>query len=233
MEKNKNGIQNKQPEFFSYGYSLILKTFNWLLIAYLMFSFIIYLFYYFLNENIVRKKYFDEQFIFKNSYYACIISLQVAFSIYSLYKKSLVTYLFYFGYTIFLNAIFLFSRAQGHLHQGLVYIELTISGINLLQIIYFYFKSIGYFKDRLVGVNPDSIVHEIRLRSDMMKINFNGFLINSKMHKMFPNLLFKKEDYYFMNKDIDQPDFLEHSKFNNTMGLNSKSTIDTEYEPLK
>jgi hypothetical protein len=232
MEKK---IQNKQPEFFSYGYSLVMRTFNWLLTFYITFSFVIYLFYYFLNENIVQKKWFNEQFILQNSYYAGILSLNILLSVYSLYRKSVPVYLVYFSYTLFLNAVLLFKYPQSNVHQALAWILVTITAINVVYLVYFYFKSIGYFKDKLIGVNQDAIVHEIRLRSDMMKINFNGFLIRSKIHKLFPNMLFRKEDYYFMNREsYANEDMLQCGREANASGYNSKSTIDnTEYESLE
>jgi hypothetical protein len=121
---------------------------------------------------------------------------------------------------------------QSNVHQALAWLLVTVSTINVFYLIFFYFKSIGYFKDKLIGVNSESVVHEIRLRSDMMKINFNGFLIASKMNKLFPNMLFKKEDYYFMNREKFINEEID-CKATNASGYNSKSTIDTEFEPLK
>ena len=47
----------------------------------------------------------------------------------------------------------------------------------------------------------DSIVHEIQLRLDQTKIQFNSMLIKLKLHKILRSLMFKPKDYYFMQKD--------------------------------
>jgi hypothetical protein len=244
MDKSKNhsNLQNKQPEFFNYAYSITMRTFNWLLLSYIIFSFILFLFYFFLNENIIQKKWFDEHFIMRNSYYSSLICLMVAFSTLSLYKKSIAIYILYIAVSIFINFALIFNKEKNNMHFALMWISLTITAANILNIIFYYFRSIGYFKDRLVGINIDSIVHEVRLRTDLMKINFNSFFISTGMYRIFPNLLFKKEDYYFMNKDkyvendrLDESvSFYKKANYSDcNSGFNSKSTIDSEYEPLK
>jgi hypothetical protein len=242
MEKEKSKtIQNKQPEFFSYGYTLLMRTFNWLLVFYTTFSLIVYLFYYFLNENVLQKKWFDEKFIISNSYYAGLVLLQVTLSVFSLYKKYVAIFSIYMIYSIAMDTVLVLHWPGNNMHLALMWTVIAITAFNLANIVYFYLKSIGYFKDKLVGVNNDSIVHEVRLRTDMMKINFNSHMINSGMGRLFPSMLFKKEDYYFMNKDkiiesekLDEPLAVKNNySIDNSSGFHSKSTIESEWEPLK
>ena len=82
-----------------------------------------------------------------------------------------------------------------------------------------------------------------------MKISFNNFIISIKLHKILPGLLYNKKDYYFMNckfsreveeishelyvKDEDMGTKENKNGNNSIDGLNSKSTIECEYETFK
>src|SRR5690242_16558940 len=119
MDSNKNNksFPNKQTEFFNYGFTLLLRTFNWLLIFYITFSFTVYLFYYFLHEDILQKKWFDEKFILKNSYFSCIISIQVLLSLLSLSKRSATIYSLYLAYSVAMTWIIGFKH-NSNLHTA-------------------------------------------------------------------------------------------------------------------
>jgi hypothetical protein len=132
--------------------------------------------------------------------------------------------------------------------------------------IFFYFQTIGYFQYNLQENSIQEVIHEIKLRTDMIKISFNNLIINLKLHKMFPSLLYKKEDYYFMSLEAekykydksyaeeneDKVDELSSDNTHSFIGIkgkrnnckqnnrnvfqdtfHSKSTIDSEYEPLR
>lgn len=141
--------------------------------------------------------------------------------------------------------------------------QYIFSGLNFVFIIYFvyiYFAQIGYFKYNLEGLSFEKIYEEIALRTDMMKISFNYWIISLKLNKMFPGLLYRKKDYYFnkMTKKDEIEDFEDelndkvdsltskpvhnsttYSNCKRNSGnysydaIHSKSTIDCEYESLK
>lgn len=137
--------------------------------------------------------------------------------------------------------------------------QYTFAALNMIMILYFivfYMNIIGYFKYNIQDLPFEKIHHEISLRTDMMKISFNHLIISLKLHRILPGLLYTKKDYYFIkSKQIDEAeecseelyDKVEnletkgnstfvYSKKNanySTDGMNSKSTIDCEYESLK
>jgi hypothetical protein len=125
-----------------------------------------------------------------------------------------------------------------HIHRVINWMIIVLDFVLIAYIASFYFHSIGYFKSQLEGISFDTIEHEVKLRTDMMKINFNSFLINTKLFKIFPNMLFRKTDYYFMNTETNNEDRVETLKAtrknnNSSEAFYSGSTIDAEYEPLK
>ena len=50
----------------------------------------------------------------------------------------------------------------------------------------------------------DTIVHEIQLRMDMVKMRFNHIMIKLKLHKIFKRFMYQKKDFYFMNSDMQK-----------------------------
>ena len=59
-------------------------------------------------------------------------------------------------------------------------------------------------------VSVDTLVHEVQLRMDMAKIKFNSIMIKLKINKIFPKIMFKPKDYYFMRKDNEKERNNEH-----------------------
>lgn len=137
------------------------------------------------------------------------------------------------------------------------YIFTALNSLMIVYFLFFYLNTIGYFKYNIQDLPFEYVYHEIALRTDMMKISFNHFIISLKLHKVLPGLLYTKKDYYFINCKVqeeteefaeelyDKVDTLD-TKGNNTTiynkknasnysndAINSKSTIDCEYESLK
>ncbi len=247
MEKMK---KIKQPEFFSHTLSVCLRTFNWMFSFYVIFSMIFSIFYFYLGKDIVTNKIADiDRYIIDNIYYSAIIVLLVMLSYFSMQKKS---YFLFTTYVITINLLalnYFFELIKmtpgNHIHRVINWMIIVLDFILTGYVSSFYFQSIGYFKHQLEGLSFDTIENEVKLRTDMMKINFNSFLINTKLYKVFPNMLFRKNDYYFMNtecnsEEYDMVDELKATarKKNNNNNSNSEafysgSTIDAEYEPLK
>ena len=139
------------------------------------------------------------------------------------------------------------------------YIFSAMNSLLLIYFVYIYFAQIGYFKYNLETLSFEQIYREIALRTDMMKISFNFWIISMKLNKLFPGLLYRKKDYYFNKIDLpddmeefedelnDKVDSLKSMPNNMTMysnckrgsanyssdAIHSKSTIDCEYESFK
>jgi hypothetical protein len=137
------------------------------------------------------------------------------------------------------------------------YIFTTLNSSMLIYFIVLYLNTIGYFKYNIQDLPFEYVYHEIALRTDMMKISFNHFIISWKLNRILPGLLYTKKDYYFINCKVqeeseefseelyDKVDTLDN-KGNNTIiynkknasnfsndAIHSKSTIDSEYESLR
>jgi len=139
------------------------------------------------------------------------------------------------------------------------YIFSAMNSLLLIYFVYIYFAQIGYFKYNLETLSFEQIYREIALRTDMMKISFNFWIISMKLNKLFPGLLYRKKDYYFNKIDLpddmeefedelnDKVDSLKSMPNNMTMysnckrgsanyssdAIHSHSTIDYEYESFK
>ncbi len=166
-----------------------------------------------------------------------------------------------FNFIPFLNEINKVSFENVNIVTNTFFIfQYIFTALNFLMVIYFvvlYLNTIGYFKFNIQDLPFEYVYHEIALRTDMMKISFNHFIISLKLNKIMPGLLYTKKDYYFIHCKVqeeteefseelyDKVDTLD-TKGNNTTiynkknasnysndAINSKSTIDCEYESLK
>jgi len=329
---NKGLMNNKQPEFFSYFFHILMKVYNYVLFIYILMSLTTFLMYQVFEknpiqdnlkstgknlstnlnrqyvkidgiknnsqlltvDNVNKEKYNssivlesnqenkenvsildNSQFvsITYSSIYFCILivlnniaTANKSFSIFTIFYifAVVITLNFYtnmFNFISFLNDINKVFLQNINIVTNTFYIfQYIFSALNLLMLFYFvffYLRLIGYFKFNIQDLPFENVYHEIALRTDMMKISFNYFIISLKLHKILPGLLYTKKDYYFINAKLqeeteefseemyDKVDNLE-TKGNNTTtiynkknvnystdAINSKSTIDCEYESLK
>ena len=98
--------------------------------------------------------------------------------------------------------------------------------LNILYFFSYYYKKknqkekiVENNKETLMGkykvnnntpMTIDSFVNEMQLRMDMAKIKFNSIMIKLKINKIFPKIMFKPKDYYFMRKDNEKERNNEH-----------------------
>lgn len=329
---NKGLMNNKQPEFFSYFFHIIMKIYNYVLFIYIIMSLTTFLMYQVFEKNPTQNnlknsiKTFDQnnqiehlntikansyiaetnsifinnnnssnliknknettkkenislldnnQFVsitYSSIYFSFLIILNniatsnKSITIFSLFYSlaSIITINFFtniFNFVPFLNGINKVSLENVNIVTNTFFIfQYIFTALNSLMLIYFivlYLNTIGYFKYNIQDLPFEYVYHEIALRTDMMKISFNHFIISIKLHKILPGLLYTKKDYYFINSRLQQEseEFSEelydkvddlNSKGNNTTiynkknasnysndGIHSKSTIDSEYESLR
>ncbi len=337
---NKGLINNKQPEFFSYFFHVLMKIYNYVLYIYILMSLTTFLMYqvfekntqnkviksgknlasnfnsnqfekieslqkptqpinmnnntnssmildfsiknttdannaYDANNNQINSILDNTQFLsisYTSIYFCILIVLNIistsnkSFSIFALFYIlcCVITINFFtdfFTFISFLNNINkVFSDSKNIVAKTFFIFQYIFTTLNFTMFAYFivlYANTIGYFKYNIQDLPFESIYHEIALRTDMMKISFNYFIISIKLNKILPGLLYTKKDYYFVNAKMqketedyseelyDKVDSLE-TKGNNLSNINkknnsnyssdnihSKSTIDCEYESLK
>jgi len=87
--------------------------------------------------------------------------------------------------------------------------------LHIIYMISYYYKDKnkkekGKYKINNREINIDTIIDEIQLRMDMVKIKFNNILIKLKLHKIFRKIMFKPKDYYFMKKNNEKEKINEH-----------------------
>lgn len=126
---------------------------------------------------------------------------------------------------------------QYEFYRYLLFISLfSINALMLgLHFSLVYLQKFGYIRFNLDDLNINLLIKEIQFRIDLLKINFNNFAINCKLHKITPFLLFKKESYSFLTEEVEEEQeecSQEKASYMNSGDFHTISTIDTEYESL-
>lgn len=255
-DKRANKNQH-QCDYFNKSFISIYSLFNYFLMFYLIFSSVLSFVNYVFNDKTTEET---------------ILKTISGLTSTSLLDYILLIFLLFLGAQVIINKstisliIQMITLTSVSLQQyiylfniklfsiGFTYISNLFVVFTLVYSVLFYFKLIQYFKFEINLLPQDKIVHEINLRNDMIKIGFNNTLIKMNVHKLFPSLLFGKEDYYFTKCEQYEPNYLDeyndqvtdltYSKdygnqnknlnhSNASTELYSKSHIDCEYEPLK
>ena len=110
-----------------------------------------------------------------------------------------------------------------------------LSNINLvifIFIVYKFFLTVKNFQQEInKGYAVNEVVHEILLTTDSFKISFNYFMIKYKINKIIPNILYKKDSYYFttLNKGNKADNKLEKKLKNENKNCsnNSENNLDS------
>jgi len=243
--KNKKRPENfsstKEPEFMNDIFCLFLKIVNFLIAVYIILSIILYLVIHFNGRDLLKsKKSFNkyDRILFLNLFYDIYLAFIIVISYFSISTKSIGLYVVYWTLMIVacifgMNGI---SQDLSTLNNKIRYGVLTLFVLNILLVLYpifHYLRKIHYFRIALENFPVENIVHEIKLRTDTMKIGFNNLVIKMKLHKILPSITYKKEDYYFLSEECknrmayqplnkDDEDQTQHNHYG------SKST-DDEY----
>lgn len=234
--------KNKEPELFSYFLHTIVNLINLTFGLYIIFSFLIYIFYHIFGQDLLKNdNYMNyDNALFNNLLNSLLLFIIIAVGFFADKTKSLKLFTIYLSILILINLNYLTNTfellSNKTCHRIFNYMIIIANFSISTYLVIFYLNSIKYFKYNIAEIPFDKIIHEIKLKTDMMKINFNSLAINLKLHKIFPGLLYKKEDYYFLNSSIEDCDISQilvnshKADKNNTSGVlgASKSTIDSD-----
>ena len=194
-------------------------------------------------------------FIFNNLFFLVII----VFGILALKQETFMFFILYMGSFGFFSLSYLirgnYTFVEPLSYSFTIFNLISIGCFLLLSAytIMFYCKSVGYLRFNLNDVPYDEIIHEVKLRTDLAKMNYNALMIRLGLHKISKKLLYTKKDYYFMNmekerenNDVIKREFVNEQKNANTSFSyksddetlantveNTYSRMDSEYEPLK
>ena len=256
-----NFLYNSQPNFFSNTFTLVINGINYILFLYIIFSFIVYLFFHFFALNIeifgINEKTFlqYDSILFKNNFnnilLACIIILGMLsttkqnYFYFSIYLLTYGFFIFSFAFKINFTLIPIYSIIYN------IFNTILFSGFLILLIysLLYYFKIFGYIKYNINDIPIDKLIHEVKLKIDLAKMNYNAFMIKWGVHKISKKLLYTKKDYYFMNLDKendnekikkefikDSDNYSKNNSEENTYASsveNNYINLDNENEPLK
>ena len=217
-EKNNKNKTNKQlaqnplfqePEFMNDVFCLFLKIINFLTAVYIIGSFILYLVIHFHGKDLFKSKKsytMYDRLLFLNLFYDMFLSFTILISYVAISRKSIVSFVIYFALMILACTFgfYGFTNDYSNLNTKIRYFVLTICGLNVLFFVYpifHYLRKIQYFRVSLESFPVENIIHEVKLRTDMVKMSFNNLVIKFKLHKILPSITYKKEDYYFLSEE--------------------------------
>lgn len=237
-QETKNLLKDKQildkfydPLFFSRGFSSGIKTINIFYLSYVVSTTILFIIIHYYGKLIIQGKATRLEYdnllyynLFNNFYF--ILAIIPGFL--SISRKSLKYFLIFYMMTIIYSTFFIiYYFARSHFktsfeilykNENFAYFNLLVFLVNTCIFVYslFYFISLINKNRKMLNDNsPTSmIMHEICLRTDMMKIGFNHFVIRTKLNKMLPNILFKKDSYYYssLRMDNDKSEYRDQEK---------------------
>jgi hypothetical protein len=153
-------------------------------------------------------------------------------SVYMIIQK-----LFIFAYFMNVNLTFIPNKSS-FIYTIFNLMLLFTYNLYLIYSVYFYIKNknksnnnnISNYKDTSYGkykinlneqpASIDALVHEVQLRMDMAKMQFNSIMIKFKLNKLFKRLMYQPKDFYFMQKNQEKERQNEHI-IRNIKGLKS------------
>jgi hypothetical protein len=242
--------KKRQTLLYPKSLDTIIRFNNWSMFTYIIFSLLIGIFIFVFDTKMPKFSGTFTKLIITNIFSLLILSILILISYAAAQKKSISYLLLYLILLILFSINCHFDIIQ-ILHppkiNNTAYIIFTLMILlsNLILTVYlaqFYISSNKYSKLVLEHFPVNDLINEIKVRTDLMKISFNNFIISLKLHKFCPGILFKRNDYYFTDPHEDFPEVHYESKTlskeksvinDSAEFINSKSTIDSEYELLK
>jgi hypothetical protein len=245
--KSRKCLHNKQG-FFSDIVSNLIEILNYFVLLSLTFSHIYWILskilplYEFVYLSKSKEKSFAISFL---NYIFIIFFISLGFLSIQKRKLGLLTIYIVSLIAINLNFSFEFSSA---ISLGMFNQELEVANnifITVFSILSFlisssitlkYFSLAGYTRIIVDSCLLEEIIHEGKLKLDLLKIKINSLVIIMGLHKYIPFILFKKSDLYFMTEETynkKEEIYKSECEENSENFINSRSTVDSETEPLK
>lgn len=187
-----------------------------------------------INNNQLREEYTNNfrpndisiyWIIFHNIFTISLIILSfitIKNQTYSYYSILLLfQFVYIFGFLMNSN-ITLIPSSSSFIYTIFIFMLIFCFILHIIYMISYYYKSknkkekidnketSGKYRINNRQISIDTIIDEIQLRMDMAKIKFNSIMIKLKINKIFPKIMFKPKDYYFMRKDNEKERNNEH-----------------------
>ena len=189
-----------------------------------------YIVIHFYGKTIIRGKsqWIEyDQLLYINLFNDLFLVVLLLLGYFTLKKRSNTSFIIYWSVLLLISLNHLGGMNVNifFLNPKLKLFNFFILIMNLLLIVYtlcFWFGQINNIRNSLSSVPIANIIHEINLRSDMMKISFNHLVIKFKLHKLIPNLTYKRSDFYFLGNDIHNSDSIPYISVDNMDGSDQK-----------
>lgn len=197
---------SKQPNFFNKSFVLLNKITSFVFSIYIVITTLLYLVVRFSSSAFKGKTIsieYDSLLLHNLLFINTTLIATIIMNFYgSKYRQAyvfcystLVLCALYFGYVMNLQSgNLIISEYLKFIKLALLTIIVTLT----VYLIYHFLARIYYFRT-YIGKNftIDEVIHEIRLRTDMLKFSYNHLIIRTKIHKYLPSLLYKRDSYYY------------------------------------
>jgi hypothetical protein len=228
MKKKQNDTES---DYFGKYFNILFKAMNFSILFYVVLSSVMYIIIHFYGKTIIKGKsqWIEyDQLLYINLFNDLFLIVLLLLGYFTLKKKSNTSFIIYWSILLLIS----FNHLAGinvnifFLNPKLKLFNFFILIMNVLLIVYtvcFWFGHLNYIRNTLASVPIANIIHEINLRSDMMKISFNHLIIRLRLHKLIPNLTYKKSDFYFLGNDIHTGDNIPYISVDNVDAPDQKS----------
>jgi len=230
---------SRELNLFSINFLVLLKTFNYFTLFYIILSSIFYFLIHYYGKKIIYNKTLRLEYdsvlyqnLFANFYFAFTTTLGFI----CISRKSLYYFCLYFSTIFFYSILFFISYTSNLLSEFFVnkkliwfsHLIMTKNIILISWIISHFFYTINENRKTLQNSNVSfsQILHEINLRVDLMRFSYNNLIIKTKLNKIIPNLLFKKESFYYAN--LPKNNLILNSNAN-TSNIKKESNLNVDY----
>jgi len=196
--------------FMTRTFIMCLKAINITLLSYVLISTIFYFVVHYYGKRIINTKALRVEYDYllnQNLIVNFFFTLSNILGFITITKRSIKLFCLFFLTLNFYSTLFVFSflfkfQYNFFFQTKFMWVGISILIINSSIITYmiYYLVSIIYNNKNAIKnskVPPSTIIHEINLRTDMFKISYNYLIIQTKLHKLIPSLLFKSDSYYF------------------------------------
>jgi hypothetical protein len=200
--------RNEEYPLLNSKFLTFLQIVNIATTAYIIVSSGFYFLVHFYGKRIIKSKSLRleyESLLYHNLFINFFFIFSTVLGFITVKKKSLSYFFFYFFTLIMYSIIFIVSYFSEYFSDYLVnkkliwfsYVMLFISSVLTVYCVFHFVQVLESYKTNINGLSSSGVIHEIYLRTDMLKFSFNNFMIKTKIHKLVPSLMFKKDSYYF------------------------------------
>ena len=228
MKRKQNDCDS---DYFGNYFTLLFKAMNFSILFYIILSSVMYVVIHFYGKTIIKGKSHWMEYdhlLYINLFNDLFLVVILLLGLFTLNKKSNTSFIIYWSVLLLISVNHLGGINVNifFLNPKLKLFNFFILVMNMCLLAYtlcFWFGQFNYIRNSLANVPIANIIHEINLRSDMMKISFNHLVIRLRLHKLIPNLTYKKSDFYFLGNDVHNGESIPYISVDNIDSSDNKA----------